>query len=385
MSGRPFSRPQWSAGALAAQVLQRSGGRLAAELRGDAATPVLGTAPLETAGANDLSFLVNPRYRAAATVSAAGVLVIGGDNADALFPQGRAGVLVVSAAPYAWFAFAAQCLAPVLDVPAGIDPHAVVHPDAHVDPSAQVAAGAVVEAGARIGAGAHVGAGASIGAGVRIGARTRIGPRAVFAHGCSIGCDGIVHAGAVIGADGFGFAWFDGRWVKIPQTGAVVIGDDVEIGANSTIDRGAMGDTVIEDGVKIDNQVQIAHNCRIGAHTAIAGCVGIAGSTVIGRNCQLGGAAMLAGHLRIADGVVISGGTVASNDITEPGFYSGVFPIMRNRDWERNAAVLRHLADLRQRLRRIEATLAAAPSLADPAAEEGAAAGGPPGTSTAHR
>ncbi len=175
--------------------------------------------------------------------------------------------------------------------------------------------------------------------------------------GCHIGARCILHSGAVIGADGFGFAPFEGRWVKIPQTGRVVLGDDVEVGANTTIDRGTMGDTVVEEGAKLDNQIQIGHNCRIGAHSVIAGCVGIAGSTTIGKGCQLGGAAMILGHLSIADGCVISSGTLVSRSINERGFYTGFFPFMKNRDWERNAAVLRQLDELRDRVRELETRL----------------------------
>jgi UDP-3-O-[3-hydroxymyristoyl] glucosamine N-acyltransferase len=175
-----------------------------------------------------------------------------------------------------------------------------------------------------------------------------------LAAGCRIGRRGIVHAGVVIGADGFGFAPLEGRWVKIPQTGIVDIGDDVEIGANTTIDRGSVGDTIIGDGVKIDNQVQIAHNCHIGAHSAIAACAGIAGSAVIGKGCQIGGAAMINGHLSIAAGTIVGPGTFVSRSLHEADFYSGVFPMMRNRDWERNAALVRHLVELRDRIRQLE-------------------------------
>ena len=160
---------------------------------------------------------------------------------------------------------------------------------------------------------------------------------------CRIGARCNVHSGAVIGSDGFGFAPFDGRWIKIPQLGAVSIGDDVEIGANTTIDRGAMGDTVIEDGVKLDNQIQIAHNCVIGADTVIAACVGIAGSTKIGKGCRIGGAAMIAGHITIADGSSIGPATAVPSSLTEAGHYTGFFPLMKHRDWERAAAVVRNL------------------------------------------
>ena len=193
-----------------------------------------------------------------------------------------------------------------------------------------------------------------VGADAVIGAATRLHPRAVVLDGCRLGERCIVHSGAVIGADGFGFAPLDGRWIKIPQVGTVVIGDDVEIGANTTVDRGTMGDTVIEDGVKLDNQIQVAHNCVIGAHTVIAGCVGIAGSARIGRGCQIGGAAMIAGHITIADGCAIGPGTLVASSLTEPGHYTGFFPLMKNRDWERAAAIIRNLDDLRDRLRQLE-------------------------------
>jgi UDP-3-O-[3-hydroxymyristoyl] glucosamine N-acyltransferase len=171
---------------------------------------------------------------------------------------------------------------------------------------------------------------------------------------CSIGARGIVHSGTVIGSDGFGFAREDGRWSKIPQLGAVVIGDDVEIGANCTIDRGALDDTVIGDGCKLDNLIQIAHNVRIGEHTALAGCVGVAGSAVIGARCMIGGSAGILGHLEICDDVVISAMSLVTRSIDRPGFYSGVFPLMPNADWERSAATLRQLPALRARLRALE-------------------------------
>jgi UDP-3-O-[3-hydroxymyristoyl] glucosamine N-acyltransferase len=336
-------------------VAQRPGGAPAAQLQGGADLSIAAVAPLESAGATELAFLANPRYRAQAATSLAGALVIAPDAAQALFPQGRAsGALINCSEPYAWFAMAAQVLAPAPRAPGG------VHATAVVDASAQVAADACIEAqavigpGARIGAGAWIGPGCVIGADVHIGAGTRLHGRVQVYAGCSIGARGLVHAGAVIGADGFGFAPFRGAWVKIPQVGAVRIGDDVEIGANTTIDRGSAGDTVIGDDVKIDNQVQIGHNCRIGDHSAIAGCVGIAGSATIGRHCMLGGAAMIHGHITLADRVVVGAGTLVSRDLREPDFYTGVFPTMRNRDWERNAALVRHLTDMRERLRALE-------------------------------
>jgi UDP-3-O-[3-hydroxymyristoyl] glucosamine N-acyltransferase len=229
-----------------------------------------------------------------------------------------------------------------------VETGALVHASAHIGALAYVGSGANVGAGAVVGAQAHLGAGASV------GERTVLKPRAMLAEGCRIGARGIVHGGAVIGADGFGFAPHEGRWEKIEQLGAVAIGDDVEIGANTCIDRGALEDTVVEDGVKLDNLIQVGHNCRVGAHTAMAGCVGVAGSTKIGRHCTIGGAAMILGHLEIADHVHVSVGTVISRSISKPGVYSGFFPFDDNAAWEKNAATVRQLYALRERVRALE-------------------------------
>jgi UDP-3-O-[3-hydroxymyristoyl] glucosamine N-acyltransferase len=228
-----------------------------------------------------------------------------------------------------------------------------------VAPSASIGPGATIEPGARIGEHCVIGAGCHIGRDAVIGAHTRLHPRVSFLAGCTIGERGIIQSGAVIGADGFGFANESGRWIKIPQTGGVRIGDDVEIGANTTIDRGALDDTVIEDGVKLDNQIQIAHNCVIGAHTAMAGCVGVAGSAKIGRHCTFGGAAMVLGHLTIADHVHISSGSLVSRSILEPGQYTGFYPLAKNAAWEKTAAAVRQLDTLRDRLRALEKTVKA--------------------------
>jgi UDP-3-O-[3-hydroxymyristoyl] glucosamine N-acyltransferase len=344
--------------ALAEAVGRQCAGRLAATLRGDVSRRITGVAPLATAGDEHLSFLANRAYRAAAAATRAGALVLAPGQAAALFgDRPDAPALVECANPYAWFAFAAQLLAGAGTPAPGVAAAAHVAADAEVDDSARIDAGAVIEAGAAVGPRCWIGAGAVVGAQARIGAESRLHPRAAVLAGCVLGERVIVHAGAVIGADGFGFAPLDGRWIKIPQTGRVLIGDDVEIGANTTIDRGAMGDTVIEDGVKLDNLIQVGHNCRIGAHSVLAGCVGIAGSATIGRGCQVGGAAMIAGHLSIADGTLIGPGTLVSRTIAEPGHYTGFFPLMRHRDWERNAAALRHLQELRSRVRALEAQL----------------------------
>ncbi|GAB4470121.1 MAG: UDP-3-O-(3-hydroxymyristoyl)glucosamine N-acyltransferase [Burkholderiaceae bacterium] len=343
---------------LAAAIEQSTAGRLVAALLGDRDRRVVSVAPLETAGAEQLAFLANPRYRAAALASRAGAIVLDAAGAAAAFASGPDdATLIVCDAPYAWFALAAQLLAPVPAFEPGRADTARIDASATVDATARIDDFAIVEAGARIGAGAWIGAGCYVGADAVVGDATRLHPGARLLADCAIGARGVVHSGAVIGADGFGFAPLAGRWIKIPQTGRVVIGDDVEIGANTTIDRGTMGDTVVEDGVKMDNQIQVGHNCRIGAHTVIAGCAGIAGSATIGRGCQIGGAAMILGHLSIADGTIISAGTLVSRTIGTAGFYTGFFPLMTNRDWERNAAVLRHLVELRERIRRLEARL----------------------------
>jgi UDP-3-O-[3-hydroxymyristoyl] glucosamine N-acyltransferase len=189
---------------------------------------------------------------------------------------------------------------------------------------------------------------------VAIGEDCRLFANVSIYADCRLGDRVSVHAGAVIGADGFGLAWENGRWSKVPQVGRALIGNDVEIGANTTIDRGALDDTVIEDGVKIDNLVQIGHNCRIGAHTAIAGCAGLAGSTVIGSNCLIGGGAGLAGHLELCAGVTVSGGTHILKSIRTPGVYTSTQPQMPHDEWLKNAAQLRHLAELRERIRELE-------------------------------
>ena len=343
---------------LARAVDRATGKALGARIIGDASRTIASVAPLEVAQADALSFLANPRYRRFAAATRAGALVLSEADRHALFASGSTTcVLIVCEAAYTWFAFAAQALAPQDEVQPGCAPSAVVHPSARIDRSATIGPLVVIDEGGSIAAGVQIGAGCYVGRDVRILEATRLHPAVRIYDGCRVGARCLVHSGAVIGADGFGFAPFQGRWVKIPQTGAVLIGDDVEIGAGTTIDRGAMGDTVIEDGVKIDNQVQIGHNCRIGAYSAIAGCVGIAGSATIGRRCQLGGASMIQGHITIADDTIISGATAVTHDVREAGFYTGIYPFMRNREWERNAVLLRHLDELRERIRRLETQL----------------------------
>ena len=327
--------------------------RLGGELIGDPATRIGTIEPLESAGPAAIAFLSNPLYAKQLAASSAACVIVAPAFRDA---AGTRGAAIVTPDPYLYFARLTQWwaerarkhVAPTIHASAAIDPSARL--------GARVAVGAfaVIEADAVIGDDASVGAHTVVGAGCSIGAATRIGPGVAIVAGTSIGARGIVHPGAVIGADGFGFAPDQGRWEKIEQLGRVVIGDDVEIGANTCIDRGALGDTVIGDGVKIDNLVQIGHNVRIGAHTAIAGNVGIAGSTTIGAHCMLGGGSGITGHVTIVDHVVIGGATQVSRSIAKPGFYSGTFPFDDNASWEKNAAVLRNLHALRERVRALE-------------------------------
>jgi len=341
---------------LTAAIVERSEGRLRATVQGDSSRRISSVAPLSTASASDLAFLANPRYRREAQASRAGAIVLAPRDAEALQQgQSSGSTFIVVDAPYAWFAMAAQVLHPTAGAARGIHLQAQVDSTAEVDPTASIGAGAFVGAGARLGAGVVLDPGAHVGARVVIGAATRLFPRAVVLDDCTVGERCIVHSGVVIGADGFGFAPLDGRWLKIPQLGRVIIGDDVDIGANTTIDRGTMGDTIVESGVKLDNQIQIGHNCFVGAHTVIAGCVGIAGSARIGRNCMIGGAAGIAGHLAIADGTIIGPATVVSGSIEKAGHYTGFFPIMKQREWEKAAAIIRQLDDLRRRIRELEA------------------------------
>jgi UDP-3-O-[3-hydroxymyristoyl] glucosamine N-acyltransferase len=327
--------------------------RLDGELIGDAALHVSRIGPLETADGDTIAFLSNPRYQAQLSASQAACVIVGHPMRDVAAARGAA---IVCADPYLAFARLTQWWAARQRVPAaaGVHASAVVEDGVHIDPTASIGPLVHVGRGARIGSGAIVGAHCHVGEGAVVGAGTWLKPRVVLSEGCRIGQRGIVHSGAVIGADGFGFAPTEGRWEKIEQLGGVQIGDDVEIGANTCIDRGALDDTVIDDGVKLDNLVQIGHNVQIGAHSAFAGCVGVAGSARIGRHCTAGGGAIILGHLELADHVHISAATVVTRSIHKPGQYSGVFPFDDNAAWEKNAATLRHLHALRDRLRALE-------------------------------
>ena len=323
--------------------------QVGARLEGDGDVRVLRVATLDNAGPGTIAFLANPHYRAQlATTRAAAVIVAPADAAATTLPR------LITDRPYAAFARVAALLHPPPPATPGIHASAEVDSSAQVAETASIGAGAVIGAGATIGDRAIVGAYCVVGAGATIAAAAVLHPHVVLYPRSVVGERSLIHSGAVIGADGFGMAEEDGRWLKIPQIGRVIIGADVEIGANTTIDRGAIDDTIIEDDVKLDNQIQIAHNCFIGAHTAIAGCVGIAGSTRIGRNCRIGGAAMIAGHLDIADGTVISGSTGVYDSIHEPGIYTSAFPALPHREWRHVASQVRRLRELAERVRALE-------------------------------
>ncbi|MBR0565238.1 UDP-3-O-(3-hydroxymyristoyl)glucosamine N-acyltransferase [Azoarcus sp. L1K30] len=325
---------------------------LGGELVGDGSINVGRVATLDQAGEGDLSFVANPKYLAQLKSSRAAAVIVGRKARDAVTDRPR----IVADDPYLYFARVARLFNPPPAVAGGV--HLLAAVSCTVPASVAIGAGAVVEEGVVLGEGVSIGAGAYIGREVCIGANTRIAPRTTIYDGCLIGTDCIIHAGAVIGSDGFGFARErEGSWVKIPQVGRVVIGNDVEIGANTTIDRGALDDTVIGNGVKIDNQIQIGHNVRIGDYTAIAGCVGIAGSTRIGARCMIGGQAGIIGHLTIADDVVISAGTLVTKSIRQPGVYTANLPVQGHGDWVKNFAHLRHLDALVDRIRALEQRL----------------------------
>jgi UDP-3-O-[3-hydroxymyristoyl] glucosamine N-acyltransferase len=331
-----------------AEIVARFGGRVL----GDAQLEITQVATLELADSSQISFLTNSRYRAQLADTKAGALILGEADAEATaLPR------IISANPYAYFAKVSALLNPLPAIVPGVHPSAVIGAGALIDPTASVAAMAVVGAGAIVGAHSVIGEGSFIGDNVVVGRHVRLYPRVVIYHDCVIGDNLIAHSGVVIGADGFGIAMDEGRWIKIPQIGRVVIGNDVEIGANTTIDRGALDDTVIEEGVKLDNQIQIAHNVRVGAHTAIAGCVGIAGSTTIGKYCQIGGSAGILGHLKIADNVVIASFTLIGKSISEAGSYAAIFPFGKTEDWRKNAVHLRHLDEMAKRIKILEQKL----------------------------
>lgn len=308
---------------------------LGGELQGSPELEIEGLAPLESASPQQLSFLSHPRYKAQLALTKAACVIVSPDmRAQAVLR----GACIVTEQPYLYFARVTQVWKQHLSRVARprLHPSAVIEPGAFVHPTAQVGALCVIESGARI------------------GADTVLKSRVTVGENCVIGARCLLHSGVVIGADGFGFAPDEGTWVKIEQLGAVCIGNDVEIGANTCIDRGALQDTVIEDGVKLDNLIQVGHNARIGKHTALAGCVGVAGSATIGAHCTIGGGAVVLGHLVLGDHINISAATVVTRSIHKPGHYTGIFPVDENAEWEKNAASLKQLHRLRERIRTLE-------------------------------
>jgi UDP-3-O-[3-hydroxymyristoyl] glucosamine N-acyltransferase len=397
-------------------TLEELAGRFGGDVVGNATQRVVSLAPLDQAGPQQLAFLANPKYLAQVETTRAGAVLISPADLSKLASRDDRN-FIVTPNPYAYFARVAQAFIDLATpkVAPGI------HPGANVDATASVAASAVigpnvtVEAGAVIGEHVRLDANVFIGRGTQVGAGSHLYPGVVVYHGCRLGERAIVHAGAVIGSDGFGFApdftgegdERTGSWVKIPQVGGVSIGPDVEIGANTTIDRGAMADTIIEACVKIDNLVQIGHNCKIGAYTVIAGCAGIAGSTTIdrgamadtiieacvkidnlvqighnckigaytviagcagiagsttiGRHCMIGGAVGIAGHVTLADYVIVTAKSGVSKSLTKRGVYTSAFPAVDHADWNKSAALLRNIDKLRDRIRALETAVAAKP------------------------
>ncbi len=337
---------------------------LGATLQGPEALQITGLATLQEAGPGQLTFLANPQYRKYLDNCQAGAVLLKAADAESF-----AGNALVVADPYLAYARISHLFDPKPKAVAGIHPSAVVAEDAQVDASASIGPFAVIESGARIGANVSIGAHCFIGARCVVGEGGWLAPRVTLYHDVTIGKRVVIQSGAVIGGEGFGFANEKGIWRKIAQIGGVTIGDDVEIGVNTAVDRGALSDTRIGNGVKLDNQIQIAHNVQIGDHTAMAACVGISGSTRIGKHCMLAGGVGLVGHIDICDNVFISGMTMVTRSITEPGSYSSGTAMQPLADWRKSAARIRHLDDMAKRLQQLEKRVDTVTSGGQPASE----------------
>lgn len=325
--------------------------QLGGDVLGDAKTRICQVATLASAGEGQIAFLANRKYRSQLATTKASAVILGPDAADG-FPGAR----IVTANPYAYYARVASMLNPVAAMTSGIHPTAVL--ESSVPASVFVGPHVAIGKNVTIGENCRIHSGCVIGDSVSIGEDSTLYPNVSIYHECRIGQRAILHSGVVIGADGFGFAPDGKEWVKIPQTGAVVVGDDVEIGANTTIDRGALDDTLIGDGCKIDNLVMIGHNCNIGPYSVIAGCTGMAGSTTLGEHCILGGATMISGHLTLAPNTTISGASTVMRSIVEPGgVYASVFPLDSYEHWMRNASHIRRLSKLVDRVSELEKQL----------------------------
>ncbi|GIZ11349.1 UDP-3-O-(3-hydroxymyristoyl)glucosamine N-acyltransferase [Pseudomonas sp. NCCP-436] len=344
----------------AAFTLGQLAERLGAALRGAEGRIITGLATLQDAGPEQLSFLANAQYRKYLANTGAGAVLLTATDAE-----GYAGDALIVANPYLAYARLSHLFDPKPVAPAGIHPTAQVAGDAEVDPSASIGPYAVIESAARIGAGVRVGAHCVVGARSVIGEDGWLAPRVTLYHDVKIGRRVVIQSGAVIGGEGFGFASDKGVWQKIAQIGGVSIGDDVEIGANTTIDRGALSDTLIGNGVKLDNQIMIAHNVQIGDNTAMAGCCGISGSTKIGRNCMIAGGVGMVGHIEVCDNVFVTGMTMVTRSITEPGAYSSGTAMQPAGEWKKSAARIRQLDEMARRLRELEKQLAAVTQGAD--------------------
>ena len=321
--------------------------RLGGELGGDGSVVIHQVATLASAGQGQIAFLANPKYRQQLKNTRASAVIVARANADdTQLPR------IIHPNPYACYARVAALLNPPAAPSCSIHPSAVVN--SPLPASVSVGENAVVGYRVRVGENVVIAPGCVVGDDVHIGDDCLIHPRVVIYPRCIIGCRSIIQAGAVIGSDGFGFAKEGAHWVKIPQIGRVLIGDDVEIGANTTIDRGALDDTVIGNGVKLDNLIQIAHNVSIGDNTAMAGCVGVAGSTRIGQRCTVGGAGMIIGHLELADDVHVSAGTMVTKHLRHPGQYTSIYPLETHEAWLHNAAQIKRLGQLAKRLSELE-------------------------------
>ena len=322
------------------------------EVKGDASCVIEGVGTLHHADNTQISFLTNPSYRKQLASSQAGAVIMSATDAEHSSINA-----IVSNNPYAAYAKIAALLSPPEEYEIGIDAAAHVATDVNISTQVSIAAGVVIEAGVTVSDSVRIGPGCVLQKNVKIGAHSVLTANVTVASGCKIGERNLIHPGVVIGADGFGQAMDNGNWIKVPQLGSVVIGDDVEIGANTTIDRGAIEDTVIEDNVKLDNQIQVAHNVIIGAHTAIAGCTAIAGSTKIGKHCRIAGMVGIVGHLEIADNVTITAKSLVSGSIKKAGVYSAGTPLEPSQQWRKNTIRFKQLDDMAKRLNKLEKQL----------------------------
>jgi len=317
--------------------------------KGDGARVIDGVGTLAAAGPSQLSFLSNSKYATQLTATSAGVVVLREENlADCLTSA------LIARDPYVAYAQIAALFERLPAAPPGIHPSAVIAPSARISDSASIGPCCVIEDGTVIEDGVILGAHCIVGEHCTVGAQSRLVARVTLVTRVTLGKRVLVHPGAVIGSDGFGLAFDRDHWIKLPQLGGVRIGDDCEIGANTTIDRGALDDTVLEEDVRLDNQIQIAHNVHVGAHTAMAGCAAVAGSAKIGRYCMIGGNAGVLGHLELADRVTITAKSLVTHSIREPGEYSSGVPLQDNRQWRKNAARFKHLDEYARRLATLE-------------------------------